>query len=603
VKSLRLRPGLHYAPIEGGVYFSSARATFVMQGPALLFRVVDVCVPLLEDGTDIDQLVATIGAPAARPLIDHLIKTFDARGLLLHLHHLAVPEPGPVERERFPEALAYLETFCDDPYAAFLRIRKARVLLSGPPEALGPAARGLVRAGLGQVLVATTEPERLAGLASRHPEVRLLLCPHGVIPLLVSRYRPQAAVIFTEDSFPAEALRRVPATCIAIPVRLGKDLAIVGPALVPGDDARGAMRLWSRAASWSGLDGDDPLVRPSSDLLAGALAGQVALDAMIGHDRGRIHLIHGPDLTSDSITPSLSAESEYDPPVELGGPDHQLAPSIDGDAGATEWWAPLSREWSGLFRVTVPGDLPQLPLSLTVADGVNNCFDGRAVGFGPDQQASTAEAGFEVLRHHCAGLARYQHQCIGPPTAGAGDRRSVAAAGLDETRWLLDGALRLLAGLPGEPGDDERPVDWTGIEDVEAGRLWRALEDHERTPVQLSSRRVRGFGWTLVSAHDRREGSLLARAWGPTPEVGAQAALSAAIARQQVRRTVDPGYEAAVSGPGYIEHLHGAHGDQLVAEVTAWLSARGGHIRGQRLRRDTTTGLLEVCCGMVWLDE
>jgi hypothetical protein len=171
VKAIRLRPGMHYAPVDGGVYFSSARATFVVRGPAVLFRVVDICLPLLEDGTDVDDLVAAVGTPAARRLITSLIGTLDARGLVLHLDQLLGPEPSDNERERFREALAYLETHRDDPYADFRRLQGARVLLSGPAEALGPAARGLIRAGVGHVMVATPEPVRLTALAGRHPEV------------------------------------------------------------------------------------------------------------------------------------------------------------------------------------------------------------------------------------------------------------------------------------------------------------------------------------------------------------------------------------------------------------------------------------------------
>ncbi len=595
MKSIRLRPGVHYAPIEAGVYFSSARATFVMRGPAALFRVVDTCLPLLEDGTEIEDLVAAVGAPSARPLITHLIDTFDSRGLVLHLDQLLVPEPGPDDRERFPETLAYLESYCDNPYADFRRIRRSRVLLSGPAEAMGPAARGLVRAGVGQVLIATDQPHRLAALASRHPQIGLMLHIADSIPTPISGNLPQVAVIFTEDSFPTEAIQRLPAACIVVPVRLGKELAIVGPALGRQDSSSGAEKLWARAALWSRLDGDELLVRPSGDLLAGALAGQAALDALIGLNPGRVHLVHGPDLSSDSITPALAGCTEFNPPIELGGRSPDNRPPAP-----PEWLESASARWAGLFRVSVPGDLPQMPLALTLADGRTRCFEGRVVGHGPDQETSTTEAALDALRQHCSALVQLG-SAVGqeaPSTGGPGGP-VVAAAGLDETRGLLDGALRILTGLAGQV----RAMDWLGVDDIEARRLWRTLEEHELTPVRLTSCQVPGFGWSLVSVHDRHSGSRLACGWGPTTTVGAIAALSAAIAAAQVRRTVDAGYVAPPTGPGFIGYLHDGYLDELTTAVSSWLDATGRRLRGQRLDHDPIAGSVAAWCGTVWLDD
>ncbi|MDQ1393665.1 MAG: hypothetical protein QOF30_2642 [Acidimicrobiaceae bacterium] len=595
---LRIRPGVHYAPIDGGVYFSSARATFVMRGPTVLFRVVDTCVPLLEDGTTVDQLVEVIGVASCRPLVDHLVSTLDSRGLLLRLDQLVVAEPSAAERQRFPEALAYLETFRDQPYADFRRVRKARVIMAGPADALGPAARGLVRAGVGQVIVATPEPDRLAGLASRHPEVRLLVHEGDAVPTLLAGPTPDAAVIFSHDSFPTDTLQRLPASCIAIPVRLGKDLAIVGPAISHADRGQAVEALWTRAATWSRRDCDELLVRPSGDLLSGALAGQLALDALVGLHRGRVHLVHGPDLRSDSITPPLGGEGDYDSPSEFRA---HPADSVGSTAAATDtaresapdtaWLDNVSVRWAGLFRVNVPGSLPQMPLALSLADGRTTCFDGRAVGFGPDQEASTTEAGLEALRQHNSAFQRAQRR-------GAPGERAASGAGVDEGRWMLDGALRLIGAFPG----DESTLDAVQLDHLEARRLWRTLEEHELIPVRLISRRITGFEWVLVAVHDRRNGARLAGGWGPTAGVGAVAALSAAIAAAQVRRAVDPGYQAPVMPPGFLQHLHATLVGELTAAVASWLGARGYRLQGRRLRCDPVAGAIGAWCGTVWLD-
>lgn len=622
--SVRLRPGMHYAPIEGGVYFTGARASFVVKGPAALFRLVDTCVPLLEDGTQVDALVEAVGVSAARPLIMRLLEAFEARGLLLHLDQLSVAEPAPAERERFPETLSYLEAHCEDPYAVFRRVRAGRVLVSGPAEALGPAVRGVVRSGFGEVVAHTAEPERLAALASRHPHVRLLLST-GEDTLPVAGRPPHVAVIFAEDTVPCEVIGRLPASCIVVPARLGKDLAIVGPALARGRRPTLAAieAMWARAAQWCRADGGELLVRPSGDLLAGALAAHLALDSLVGQERERVYLVHGPDLVSETISPDLAAPAvglaaaaDLGPGAHLG-PGADLGPGEDqgpvageaGDGGTTvfgpehhraapaapaEWLATVGAPWTGLLRVTVPGSLPQLPLALTIAEGRSCHFEGRVVGFGPDQATSTTEAALQALRRHVdAGLRRACPTAIGPQLE--------TAAGADETRALLDGALRLLAAA----GDHRRSSElaWLGIDDVDGRRLWRALEEYEATPICVTDSQVAELGWHLVEVHHRHRPCRLGSGWGPTVAVAARAALSAALAGVQVRRSVDAGFPSAEMANGYVAHLHDSHLEDLAAAVAAWLDRSERQLLGRRLRRDLVAGPIDAWCGPVWLKE
>lgn len=155
---LKARPDLHYAPIPGGVYFSGARAQFVLRGSEVLHAVAQGCVPLLEDGTDEDALVAEIGTERARPAVRLLVDKLRENGLLLDPAAHTAPEPPAAVRERHTEALARLEGLLDDPYGAFARLRAATVLVTGPATATGPAVRGLRRAGIGTVLTGTDGP-------------------------------------------------------------------------------------------------------------------------------------------------------------------------------------------------------------------------------------------------------------------------------------------------------------------------------------------------------------------------------------------------------------------------------------------------------------
>ncbi|WP_329328353.1 hypothetical protein [Streptomyces luteogriseus] len=155
---LRARPGLHYAPVPGGVYFSGTRGQFVLRGSELLYAVADGCVPLLRAGTTEDTLVAEFGTERARPAVRHLLGKLRENGLLLDPAVLTEPEPPAELAARHADTLARLTARLDDPYAAFARLRRTRVRLHGPATATTPALRGLRRAGLTAV-TATAVPE------------------------------------------------------------------------------------------------------------------------------------------------------------------------------------------------------------------------------------------------------------------------------------------------------------------------------------------------------------------------------------------------------------------------------------------------------------
>lgn len=92
---LRTRPGLHYAPVAGGVYFSGTRGQFVLRGSDLMYAVADACVPLLEAGTTENALVAEFGTERARPAVRHLVARLRETGLLLDPTAFTEPEPPP----------------------------------------------------------------------------------------------------------------------------------------------------------------------------------------------------------------------------------------------------------------------------------------------------------------------------------------------------------------------------------------------------------------------------------------------------------------------------------------------------------------------------
>ncbi|MGW7290706.1 hypothetical protein ACWGH4_35130, partial [Streptomyces sp. NPDC054847] len=271
---LRARPDLHFAPVPGGVYFSGARASFVLRGSDVLHAVAEGCVPLLEQGATEDELVAAIGTERARPAVRHLVAKLRENGMLLDTAALTAPEPPAAVRERHPEPLARLESLHDDPYAAFQRLRTARVTVAGAPEATGPAARGLRRAGVADVTVTGSLD---AG----------------------DTYDGTDAVLDATGAEVPELPEHVP----YVPLLLGGRVTLVGPALTGPGRARTWTAFRDRALAWADAEGVTPAPRPVADALAGALAGQLIFDTLTGTAAmGEAHVVHGADLVSDRVT-------------------------------------------------------------------------------------------------------------------------------------------------------------------------------------------------------------------------------------------------------------------------------------------------------------
>jgi hypothetical protein len=154
-----------------------------------------------------------------------------------------------------------------------------------------------------------------------------------------------------------------------------------------------------------------------------------------------------------------------------------------------------------------------------------------------------------------------------------------------------------LARLPGR----EHPVDWLAVDDTDARRLWRALEEYELVPARLTTSRIDGFPWVLVSVRDRRRDTLLARGWGPTAGEAAVAALSAAVATAQVKRSAENGGTLALSpASGFVHHLHRTHVAALAEAVQSWLTTTERRVWGRRTTADAVAGPIGAWCGMVW---
>jgi hypothetical protein len=241
----------------------------------------------------------------------------------------------------------------------------------------------------------------------------------------------------------------------------------------------------------------------------------------------------------------------------------------------------MARPWTGAIHLASPGDLPQLPLALAEA-AYRDQLAGSVVAWGTDQRTATVAAALAALRAQSAPA----HPASAPSGALAG---TVAAAGWTQDRWLLDGALRLLADLavpgPDLPRQDDLPLDLR--------LLFRVLADHELVVVEPSLLRVPGFAAPLVQIRDGGTGAVLARGWGVDEEYALRAALGCALARAQTHRI--RGTDLVPDG---VDTTLAVTADQAVVDRLLLDARRLLPLAGWR-RSDPVLGLHQIWFGMV----
>ncbi|MFF9349103.1 hypothetical protein [Streptomyces sp. NPDC014734] len=496
---LRAKPYLHCAPLPDGVYFSGARTEFTIRGWDQLFKIADVCVPMLEDGASEDALVSALGSERARPVVRRIVQGLREHGMLLEPERWTAPEPSADVRERYAGPLAHLESVSADPYAAFARVRAATVVVFGPEQVVRPATRGLTRAGVGRVIA--------PGTASWDPSV---VAGADAVIWCAAPGEGDERTRLLPDPRPGGPTDVAP----VVPVWLDDRLLLAGPVLgsaVPGADVYGPetfIGLRNRALAWADAEGVSAAARPVADALAGALAAQLVFETLTGStDSGAVHVVHGAELRSDRIAVEASGPADGAGSSLPGPADGVPAP---GPEEAVELARTLTQEWTGLFRRSADEDaLPQMPLALRELTCVAR-NTGTVTVWAADQQAATLAVSLEALRRSCTG-------------------EGTAAAGLSEEQWLLDGALRLLADEAAE--SDVAAGEIMAAETLRLRKILRELRP-DADSVRLFH--VPGVDWHLGTVEAASTGEVLGRAWAADADGAVRDAISTALARAQV---------------------------------------------------------------------
>ncbi|MFE9451714.1 hypothetical protein [Streptomyces sp. NPDC006739] len=550
---MRARPYLHCAPVPDGVYFSGARTQFVLKGWDQLFKIADVCVPLLERGTTEDELVAALGTERARPVVRRLTSGLRDHGMLLDEDALSGGEPSGEDRERYAGSLAYLESVCADPYAVFAEVRSARVALFGPADAVRPAARGLDRAGVGEVL--TPDPADLGACGAVDA---VLWCG-------------------TDEALGAGGFRvhgpgRIPQGVPVVPVLLDDHALQAGPVVrdVDGYPVLSACRR--RVLGWARGEELATAARPVADAMIGAIAGQLVFDVLAGvAEDGAAHVVHGAELVAERVLLG-SADGVDEGPRTLADAVSEPVPDADG---SIERVNALTARWKGMFTPARSEQLlPQMPLAIRQM-ALRTGTTGQVTVWAPDQRSATVGAALEVLRGS------------GPTSEG-----ETAAAGLTEERWLLDGALRLLA-------DEAKVAHTVPAESEETARIRRILEDWQPERLTVLVLRVPGLDWQLARVGLADTGLALGAAWAPDEDTAVREALSTALARAQVDTTRDGDAEVPLLRTDAVNFADEEQIWSLRKQIDGLTAARGIAYQGRALRADLALGAIPFWSGPV----
>ncbi|HVF05967.1 MAG TPA: hypothetical protein VNA20_14080 [Frankiaceae bacterium] len=472
-RRLKLRPTVYCTPVRDGLYFAGWTEAFTLQGPPSLRRLAEVVLPLLEDGVPEGELLAALPEGAARAVTEKLVAELLERRMLLDLDTLSVPALPAELLARYGDTVAHLEGTSDDPYAAFLRFRGARIAVLGDGEAALRCAGLLTTLGLDEpVRDDLDEPVDL------------------VVDLAT------VAGIGLSAATAATARRR--GLPLVQGVATGTAGIVCGP--LAGDAQPGLTDAVARAAQRraAGLPAPELAGEPAPVLVA-LVAGLAAHRAFqwltgTGRDLARASLADGDTL---AVTEHLVVPTTDRP--------------ADGAFGSVtvEAFLDAARDVAddafGVLGAASPWGLPQTP---AFATAVRAGAAGTLYGFGLSEEESRYRAYAEALR----------------ALAGEG-----AAFGLDVASLRLDGVARqaladwLAAGTPGTA------LDYTGVADDATRMCWKTLAvRHGRAVAVVTAEPLPGVACAAVRADGVRTA-----AYGVTPTRAARDALVAALGAAQ----------------------------------------------------------------------
>jgi hypothetical protein len=546
---LRLRTGVHVAPVDTGLAFLGWSQSFVLTGRDVgaLRAIWRAAAPALEAGVDPQQLVDAAPTDGVRQLLRQLLAQLAEHQMLV------VVKPGdlpPEEAERFADLLSYLDAVAEDPVAALRALRAARVAVFAPGDLTMSAVRTLVRAGIGTVgvLPGSLDRPRLAAYLPAPLDTTTIVevVDDGSWQVVISMASSaEGAGLAVDGSTEPAALAGGP---VRLEVALGAAAAGVARVRCIDDPHSGLEPGW--AARLGAATGE-----PSPVLVAlvGGLAAHQAVTHLAGlptHVTGRSALlVDGADLaTTTHLVPVPADPGWVDAtPSPLVLPPLILAPVTTAEDVLAGTQA-LTDDVFGLLRAPHPLALTQVPLALASCGVVG----GRDVSGAAETGAwARVDALLAAVRNLPPPLSDRAAKAYSPHDAATvmlAPPQWVVAAGTTPAGLIADALARALVAdlddvadpsdLPtthgGSAGMTIEPYRPQAGDDAQAWRWLKTLVVRWGLPVTVFRFRLAGLPtWHVIAVHT---GTERAYAVGPDLLGTVRAALGRACAVAQAAR-------------------------------------------------------------------
>jgi hypothetical protein len=437
-RTIRLRPAVHVAPVDGGLLFIGWRNRVLVTGPPALTTLWGALFPYLHAGVDPDALLDAVPSGAVA-VVHRLLAELDDHGLVLR--DFPGADLPAEERRRFATTIDFLESAADDPLAAFHRLRALAVAVVGRGAAASTVTSTLLESGVRRVVQASDPADADA-----------------------------VDLVITIDH-----LVRPPGAWIG--VLLAGETAVVGPVARTADDP-GLDDAVARHRALTGESLRPAITSPVVEALAGNLAAYLAIchaAGVVAGPAGHAYRVvtDGLEVTEHSVTRARTG-----PRAVAGLTPWQPAP--DEQAALDTVHSPLC----GLIPAPDPESLIQVPVGRFVVRGQAGLDVGSAL---VGSAASWA-----------ARLAAIRRLVPQTPTEATGSTDASAArivatgCGADPESFARDAVRCLLcAEVTREAGPDpdvfvalDPPAEPSGF-DI---RLWALRRDPAAITVAVAER-------------------------------------------------------------------------------------------------------------------
>lgn len=555
--SFRTRPATHFWQIADGVQIQTWDGEFVIRGPQSLYTLCERLMVLLDAGTTRAELLAAVPA-GVHDVAIHVLNELVKRNAVIDTTKLTVTDVTSEVRSAFGDAVGYLESVSNDPYAAFGKFRKARVLAVGRGVSYFAAVRGLVNMGVGHLdcrpCDGSESVDRLRRQLVARGDVQVTVQPVRRLDEALASVPPWTLTVYVRDGFDAGELALFNAAFFTVAKNgifaiVTRGAGIVSPMVQLDADDRLDCAIGHLSTRNSELlDGTAP-PGPVLATMTGNIVSLQSFRYLTGAEPvptgEKITVVHGDTLESSVHT----IDGIREQPVT---DDAALRNRIDAFRTAASSSTEVFLEASSalgdsLFGVVTdprPGLLPQVPLSLSSCTPNVYSSNGTVapvLGVGTTEVEARGNALIEALRE----MARRGDDGVHLRSVGLDDdaltnvkRTSFhMAAGHSFQTWLSDGLQRVVLQRVLSEATSGR-VHWVRVVCTELGdtdgRTWcRTLTERFGRSISVlhahAAQLPSGHGAAVLEDHE-----IMAAGAGTTLDRAVASALRAALARVQV---------------------------------------------------------------------